>query len=66
MSKSLYFNEEHDALRQMVRRFVENEMDPYVEQWEEERIFPAYELFKKLGDLGLLGITYPQEYGGAG
>jgi len=63
---SLYFTEEHQTFRQMVRRFVENEINPYVEQWEEERIFPAHDLFKKAGALGLLGITYPEEYGGTG
>ncbi len=63
---SLYFNQEHEMFRQMVRRFVENEINPYVEKWEEERIFPAYELFPKAGALGLLGITYPEEYGGSG
>lgn len=63
---SLYFNQEHEMFRQMVRRFVENEINPYVDQWEEERIFPAHALFKKAGELGLLGITYPEEYGGSG
>lgn len=63
---SLYFNEEHEALRQMVRKFVETEIDPHVEEWEEQRIFPARDLFKKMGDLGLLGLTYAEEYGGAG
>lgn len=63
---SLYFTPEHQTFRQMVRRFVENEINPHVDQWEEERIFPAHDLFKKAGDLGLLGITYPEEYGGAG
>lgn len=63
---SLYFNQEHEMFRQMVRRFVENEINPHVEKWEEERIFPAHELFPKAGALGLLGITYPEEYGGSG
>jgi citronellyl-CoA dehydrogenase len=63
---SLYFNQEHQTFRQMVRRFVENEINPHVDKWEEERIFPAHELFKKAGDLGLLGIKYPEEYGGSG
>lgn len=66
MSNSFYFNEEHEALRQMVRKFVEQEINPHIEKWEAERIFPAHELFKKMGDLGLLGITYPEEYGGGG
>ena len=49
---SIYFNEEHEALREMTRRFIESEINPHVEKWEEERIFPAHELFKKLGDVG--------------
>jgi citronellyl-CoA dehydrogenase len=52
--------------RQMVRRFVEEEINPHVEEWEEAGIFPAHDLFKKMGDLGMLGLTYPEEYGGQG
>lgn len=63
---SLYFQAEHQTFRQMVRRFVENEINPHVEKWEEARLFPAHLLFKKAGELGLLGITYPEAYGGAG
>lgn len=63
---SIYFNDEHEMLRQTVRRFVESEINPNVEKWEEERIFPAHDLFKKMGDLGLLGIVYPEVYGGMG
>ena len=64
--KSLYFNEEHNELRTLVRNFVSNEINPHVEEWEENGIFPAHELFKKMGDLGLLGLTYPEKYGGGG
>lgn len=63
---SIYFNNEHDMLRQTVRRFVETEINPNVEAWEDGRTFPAHDLFKKMGDLGLLGITYPEEVGGMG
>lgn len=63
---SLYFNEEQNMFREMVRRFVEKEINPYVDEWEEQGIFPAHTLFKKLGDQGLLGLSYPEEYGGAG
>ena len=63
---SIYFNEEHEALRKLVRDFVTNEINPHVDQWEEEGIFPAHELFKKMGDLGLLGLVYPEQYGGSG
>jgi citronellyl-CoA dehydrogenase len=52
--------------RQMVRRFVEEEINPHVEEWEEAGIFPAHDLFKTMGDLGMLGLTYPEEYGGQG
>lgn len=66
MSDPLYFSKEHDMFRQMVRKFVQTEINPYVEEWEAERIFPAHHLFKKMGDLGLLGLSYPEEYGGGG
>jgi len=57
---------EHQQLRDTVARFVDQEINPYVEQWEAAKIFPARELFGKLGKLGLLGIARPQEYGGLG
>ncbi len=60
------FTPEHEKLRQTVRKVVENEINPHVDEWEEAEIFPAHEVFKKLGDLGLLGITKPPEYGGMG
>lgn len=63
---SLYFNEEHEALRRTVRRFVDTEINPHVDEWEEARIFPAHEVLKKLGDLGLLGLAYPESVGGGG
>lgn len=60
------FTQEHHALYDTVARFVEKELNPYVAEWEKEEIFPAHEVFKKLGDLGLLGLKYPEEYGGSG
>ncbi len=60
------FTEQHDAIRRTTQQFVEKEINPYCEQWEEEGVFPAHDLFKKLGDLGLLGINKPVEYGGMG
>jgi citronellyl-CoA dehydrogenase len=63
---SLTFNEEHEMFRQTVQRFVQTEIRPNIEEWEEARIFPAHTLFKKMGDLGLLGLTYPEAYGGGG
>lgn len=60
------FTEQHDQLRETVARFVENELNPFVDEWEKIEQFPAHEVFKKLGDLGLLGIKYDPEYGGLG
>jgi len=62
----MQFTQEHEELKRTVERFVENEINPYVDEWEEAGIFPAHQLFKKLGDLGLLGLTKPEAYGGAG
>ncbi|MEL6364196.1 MAG: acyl-CoA dehydrogenase family protein [Pseudomonadota bacterium] len=57
---------EHDQLRETMTRFIESDINPYVDDWEEEGIFPAHELFKKMGGLGLLGVTKPEEFGGMG
>lgn len=62
----MILTEEHEALRKTVRRFVDTEINPHVDAWEREGIFPAHEVFKKAGDLGLLGISKPEEYGGLG
>ena len=62
----MLFTEEHHAIRNTVASFIHKEVNPYVDQWEEEGIFPAHEVFKKAGDLGLLGISKPVEYGGMG
>jgi citronellyl-CoA dehydrogenase len=62
----MLFTQEHEELRRTVRNFVEKEINPYVDEWENHPPFPAHELFKKLGNLGLLGISKPVEYGGMG
>ncbi len=62
----LYFGEEHEMLRKSVARFVDREINPYMDQWEQEGQAPLHELFKKMGDLGLLGIRYDPKYGGQG
>ncbi|NLA35238.1 MAG: acyl-CoA dehydrogenase, partial [Actinobacteria bacterium] len=58
--------EDHDLFRSTVRDFVEREINPHADEWEETGMFPARELFKKMGDLGLLGLTYDPEFGGGG
>ncbi len=60
-----YFGETHNMIRNTVRKFVEREIAPFVEEWEEKGEFPI-ELYKKAGDAGLLGIGYPEQYGGSG
>ncbi len=57
---------EHEELRRTIRKFIDEEINPYVDEWEEAQIFPAHEVFKKMGNLGLLGITKPEAYGGSG
>ncbi|CAG1019975.1 citronellyl-CoA dehydrogenase [Burkholderiaceae bacterium] len=62
----MQFTHEHEELRRTLRRFIDSEINPHVDEWEEAEIFPAHKLFKKMGDLGLLGLTKPEEYGGSG
>ena len=62
----MQFNEEQKALYKTVKEFGENEILPFVEDWEKSGSFPAHELFKKMGSLDLLGITKDEEYGGMG
>nr|KAG5698128.1 hypothetical protein BaRGS_001723 [Batillaria attramentaria] len=53
-------------MRQSLNKIIEQEINPFVDEWEEEGFFPAHQVFKKLGDAGFLGVTKPVEYGGAG
>ena len=62
----MQFTDQHRQLDDTVTRFVENEINPHVVEWERAEEFPSHELFKKLGDLGLLGLKYPEAYGGMG
>lgn len=62
--KSLYFTEEHDLFRQSVRQFVEKEIKPFGDQWEEDKKIPR-ELFIKLGEQGFLGINHDEAFGGS-
>lgn len=60
----MHFNEQHTLFRSTVRRFVQEEIAPNVNEWEEQGEIPRT-LFRRMGELGLLGIEYPAEYGGA-
>ena len=60
-----HFNETHAMVRETARRFVEQEVKPFIDTWEEEGGFPR-EVYQKAGALGLLGIGHPEALGGTG
>ncbi|MFZ2908990.1 MAG: acyl-CoA dehydrogenase family protein [Candidatus Desulfobacillus denitrificans] len=62
----MLYTQEHQELQRSVKKFIDTEINPYVDEWEDAEIFPAHALFKKMGDAGFLGINKPQEYGGMG
>src|SRR2546421_5096527 len=60
----MYFTDAHEELRLHIRKFLEKEVQPHLEEWE-EKTFPD-EIFRRFGELGFLGLRYPPEYGGQG
>ncbi len=62
----MILTDEHRAIRDTTAQFIAKEINPYCDEWEAAGIFPAHLLFKKMGDLGLLGISKPTAYGGMG
>ena len=62
----MQFTHEHREVQKTLKRLIDEDINPHVDEWEEAGIFPAHEVFKKLGNLGLLGLTKPEAYGGAG
>ena len=62
----MQFTHEHEEITRTLKRFIASEINPHVDEWEAAEIFPAHEVFKKLGDLGLLGLCKPTAYGGMG
>ena len=59
------YSEQQLMIQQMVEDFADKEIQPNINKWDEHQIFPI-ELFKKAGDLGLMGVLVPEKYGGAG
>lgn len=59
------FSEEHEAVRKTIRRFVESELLPHVEEWEKQGYFADW-VIPRMGQLGFLSLRYPEKYGGAG
>jgi len=60
----MYFSDAHEELRLHIRRFLEKEVQPHLDEWE-ETTFPD-SIFRRFGELGFLGLRYPPEYGGQG
>jgi citronellyl-CoA dehydrogenase len=62
----ILYTEDHIALQDSLKKFCEAEINPYIDEWEKAEIFPAKELFRKMGKLGFLGVNKPEAYGGQG
>jgi citronellyl-CoA dehydrogenase len=62
----MQFTHEHEQIRATIRRWIAEKVNPHVDAWEEAEIFPAHELFRQMGELGLLSLNKPTEYGGMG
>jgi citronellyl-CoA dehydrogenase len=62
----MQFTHEHREIQATLKRYIDEHINPHVDEWEAAEIFPAHEVFKGLGQLGLLGLTKPEAYGGAG
>ena len=60
------FTNEHHEMCQSLKKLIDKDINPYVDEWEKQQMFPAHKVFKNLGDNGFLGVNYPTEYGGLG
>ena len=62
----MQFTHEHREIQKTLKRFIDDHINPHVDEWEAVEMYPAHDVFKALGKLGLLGLTKPEAYGGAG
>src|SRR6476469_4555953 len=62
----MLFTADHDEPRRILQKFIAAEINPFVDEWEKADQFPSHDLFKKLGNLGFLGLNKPIEFGGQG
>ena len=65
MAAGFELSDEQEALRNVVREFAEGEIAPHAEQWDRDHVFPV-DVVRGMGDLGLFGLPFPEEYGGSG
>ncbi len=64
-NNNYYFSEEHELFRQSLRHFLQQEVMPHIDQWEEAQRIPRH-VWQKMGQMGFLGLSYPEQYGGMG
>jgi len=64
--KDSFYGEEHVALQETLKKIVDTDINPHVDEWEKAGDYPAHKIFKQLGDAGMLGVTMPTEFGGQG
>ncbi|MBP7567060.1 MAG: acyl-CoA dehydrogenase family protein [Burkholderiaceae bacterium] len=62
----MQLSHEHREVQKTLKRYIDEHINPHVDEWEAAEMMPAHEIFKGLGNLGLLGLTKPEAYGGAG
>lgn len=62
----MQFTQEHNEIRRTVKNYVEQQINPHVDEWEKAGTYPIREIFRQLGELGILGIHKPEKYGGMG
>ena len=56
----MQYSHEHLEIQKTLKRYIDEHINPHVDEWEEAEIMPAHEIFKGLGKLGLLGLTKPE------
>lgn len=61
-----FYDEDQKAMQETLKRIIEQDINPYVDEWEKAGEYPAHQVFKILGGAGLLGVNKPTEYGGMG
>jgi citronellyl-CoA dehydrogenase len=62
----MIYTEQHLELQRTVKKFIDTEINPHIDKWERDGVFPAHEVFRKMGKLGLLGINKSEAFGGLG